>query len=128
LDDFNDVDEDEQNQDSLNVYNDHWDDNDEEDNEESLPIQDEAQEVSTLQSTDDAAGKRMIEKDMPRLPVLRLVYFLISGRIRALEENGRYGCHSPLLLTTEIITGLKFFLLLTYPRISLRQTCKLRHS
>jgi hypothetical protein len=60
LDDFNDMDKDEENEDSLPDYDDHEDDNDEEENEESLLIQDEAQEVSTLQSTDDAAGTRMM--------------------------------------------------------------------
>jgi len=60
LDDFNDVDKDEENEESLPLYDDNEDDNDEEENEQSLLIHDEAQEVTILQSTDDAAGTRMM--------------------------------------------------------------------
>jgi len=60
LDDFNDVGKDEENEDSLPLYDDNEDDNDEEENEQSLLIHDEAQEVTTLQSTDDAARTWMM--------------------------------------------------------------------
>jgi hypothetical protein len=60
LDDFNDVDKDEENEESLPLYDDNEDDHDEEENEQSLLIHDEAQEVTILQSTDDAAGTRMM--------------------------------------------------------------------
>ena len=53
MDELNGVDDEQENEQPLTLYE---DEDGEEENEQSLPIHDEAQEVSTLQSTEQAPG------------------------------------------------------------------------
>jgi hypothetical protein len=59
LDELNGVDDEQENEQPLTLYK---DEDGEEENEQSLPIHDEAQEVSTLQSTEQAPGPQVMSE------------------------------------------------------------------